>query len=210
MKKYLILMRCIICVFLCSTISHAAKLTFNNLAPDDDIGAYMTGIYGSEFVVKGATTSQPGNPGDGIYLTNLGENPDYNYMSFEFNKAAITSLSFDIQIVAKLLCDVVGAWWGAFDAEGEIIGGTWVHGEAYKEGLIFDFSAPVSKLVFISSNNAHVDIDNPSLVTPEPATMFLLGFGLVGITTYSRRKLKNRCRPSQKLLNLGYIRAELS
>ena len=138
MKKYLILMSCIICVFLCSTISHAAKFTFNNLSPNGDIDPYITSVYGFEVMVKGATTSQSGNPGDGIYLTNLGENPDYN-----------------------------------------------------------------------SSNNSHVDIDN-SNITPEPATMFLFGFGLVGITTYSRRKIKNRCRPSQKLLNLGYIRAELS
>lgn len=207
MKKYFILMSCIICVFLCSTISHAAKFAYNNLAPDDDIVAYITGIYDFEVAVKGATTSQSGNLGDGIYLTSLGENPDYNYMSFEFNKAAINSLFFDIQIVAKSLCDVVGAWWGAYDAEGEVIGGTWMHGEAYKEGLTFDFSAPVSKHVFISSNNLHVDNLSD---TPEPATMLLLGFGLIGITTYSRRKIKNRCRPSQKLLNLGYIRAELS
>ena len=142
MKKYLILMSCVICMFLCSTMGHAAKFTFNNLAADDDTGAYMTGIYGSE---------------------------------------------------------------------GKIIGGTWPYGEAYEEGLTFDFSAPVSKLVFISSNNSPVDIDNLG-VTPEtePATMFLLGFGLVGITTYSRKKIKNRCRSSQKSLNLGYIRAELS
>ncbi len=29
MKKYLILMSCVICVFLCSTMSHAALLTFS-------------------------------------------------------------------------------------------------------------------------------------------------------------------------------------
>ena len=144
MKKYLILVSCIICVFLCSTMSHAAKLTFNNLAADDDIGAYMTGIYGYE-VVKGATTSQS-------------------------------------EVVVK----------GATTSQ--------------KECLTFDFNEPISKLVFISSSNSHVDIDNLN-VTSEPAAMLLLGFGLVGITTYSRKKINNRCRSNQKLLNLGYIRA---
>ena len=104
-----ILMSCIICVFLCNTMSHAALFTFDELDPlthPIDISTYMSDIYGAE-------------------------------------------------------------------------------------GLIFNFSAPISKLFFISGNNSHVGIDKMSVTPmPEPAIILLLGFGLIGITTYSRRKFK--------------------
>ena len=156
------------------------------------IEAYMEGIYGSDITVT------HGIVGDGYLNGPLG--PDHyiqagpswgtHWFSISFNDVPITSVSFD---------------WAVRPG--------WPDKEAFKayadNNLIFSIGAqkkwasgntgtinfaslglpPVTTLKFTDSWTGEIEVDNLNVTpVPEPATLFLLGSGLIGLAGLGRRK----------------------
>jgi hypothetical protein len=150
----------------------------------------MEGIYGSDITVSNAIVGDgflPGELGPDHYIQDAGFGQ--HWIEISFNDVPITSAEFDWGVELDdfhAYADGVeffntGWEWGPF--------GSWTSGHTGP----YVFATPVTTLRFSNSWFGEIEVDNLDVTpVPEPTTMLLLGFGLLGLIGYGiHRKRKN-------------------
>jgi len=174
-------------VFAMSTTASAILFDFEDapyLGGAAAIEAYMEGIYGSDITVT------HGIVGDGVVNGPLG--PDHyiqvgpswgtHWFSISFNEVPITSVSFDWGVESNAFHAYADGV--EFFSQGS---GVWSSGNSGT----YSFASPVTTLKFSNSWLGEIEVDNLNVTpVPEPATMLLLGSGLIGLAGIGRKKFK--------------------
>ena len=174
-------------VFAMSTTASAILFDFEDapyLGGAAAIEAYMEGIYGSDITVT------HGIVGDGVVNGPLG--PDHyiqvgpswgtHWFSISFNEVPITSVSFDWGVESNAFHAYADGV--EFFSQGS---GVWSSGNSGT----YSFASPVTTLKFSNSGLSEIEVDNLNVTpVPEPATMLLLGSGLIGLAGIGRKKFK--------------------
>lgn len=184
MKKLLVFLCAMSLVFGVAGTASAVLFDFDALNAGNGASAievYMEGVYGSDITVTNARVGdgwipEPLGPDPYIYDAGFGE----HWFEISFNDVPITSVSFD--------------WGLEVDAFHAYADGIEFFTQNYKlwtsgtSGLI-TFALPVTTLLFTNSLFGEIEVDNLNVTpVPEPATMLLLGTGLIGLAGLGRKK----------------------
>lgn len=203
MKKFVVCLSVLVLILGFGGMAKAAPITFN-FNPDallDNsnaaaIGTYMTDLYGPAVTVSGHN----GPASETGLFTLLGGRRDGYIESELFNPWGGGGAN-SIQINFATPIASVQFDWGtvtdAFNAYADGSGTAFFHKDwnpirTGNSGLI-TFAAPVSTLTFVDGGIGEVGIDNlvvTKAAVPEPMSLLLLGFGLVGLAGMRRRVKK--------------------
>ena len=206
MKKLLLL---VICVFAFVGTAHAMTtlFTFEDVGSTANLGTYMTNLFG-----------QTVNPGDASWRDNsdlFGSDVirtegstselDFDTASAGASLFEITSLSFRWGVYdsttgydfgLNVYNDATGNWIdNVFTRSGVSDDTTGLSGD-----IVFDSTWQITRIAFHDSDDHDVGLDNLNIVdnrpdapvggdpVPEPASMMLLGMGILGLVGLKRKK----------------------
>lgn len=189
MKRIFILLCLVALVFGITGTASAILFDFDSLPVDSgdaDIEVYMESIYGSDISVTGALIKNDGLLGPDNFLTAAG--PEDQFL-ITFLDRPIPSIAFDYGLEHHQLF---------MDADGtKLVDRRWAEERiGYGVRVFADYGLDdVSTLRFYgNTGRGRFMIDNLEIMhpTPEPATLLLVGSGLLGLGGIGRKRLMRR------------------